>query len=65
MPPCSGPSQLWNCQPPAAAGSPYGLRTEALPLLCSSRSPPPLPLSQQEKDLQIVYSEERCANPLH
>ena len=65
MPPRSEPSRPSNCQPPGAAGSPYGLRTQASSpslfccFLVSSMTPSPA-----RKRFTDWLRKERCANPL-
>jgi len=65
-PPRSEPSRPSNCQPPGAAGSPYGLRTQASSpsLFCFLVSPPLTPSPARKRFIDCLRKEERCANPL-
>lgn len=67
MTPPSQPSQLWNCQPPSAAGSPYGLRSKNRTLSLSLRvlglllllAPFPKTPTRREQNYQTVYRKEK------
>lgn len=72
MTPPSQPSQLWNCQPPSAAGSPYGLRSKnrtlffsllVLGLLLLLGPFPKTPTRREKKKYHRLSTGKRSGNP--